>query len=160
NRTGVNYPAAAQTRGVKGNVTVQVTVDENGNVSDAHVVGGPEELRKSVLQSVLNWRFSRDEAKTKQRINVAFQPPPPGSAPRAKDPEIDRVASDYQQVIEQLKARLEAIQSTAALPEAQQRRQEVQQTQEFLQQRLAEAEERMAEARRQAENDAGIRAPE
>ncbi len=94
NRTGVTYPATAQKKGVKGEVTVQVTLDENGNVSDARVVKGPEELRKGVLQSVLNWKFAQDAAKSKQQVKVEFQPPPPGSATPATDPEIARAGAE------------------------------------------------------------------
>ena len=107
NRTGVSYPDAAQKKGVKGPVTVEVTVDENGNVSDARVVKGPEELRKSVLESVLKWKFAQDEAKSKRQVKVEFQPPPPGSAASAPDPEIGRAAADSEALIAETQARLE-----------------------------------------------------
>jgi hypothetical protein len=40
-----------------GSVVVQADVNAVGEVADAHIVSGPEELRRSVLLSVLDWRF-------------------------------------------------------------------------------------------------------
>ena len=36
---------------------------QTGNVSDARVVSGPEELRKTALQSVLQWHFARESGR-------------------------------------------------------------------------------------------------
>jgi hypothetical protein len=128
---------------VKGSVTVEVTVDENGNVSDARVVNGPEELRKGVLQSVLNWRFAKDEAKSKQKVSVAFQPPPPGAIEPPKDPEIDRVGADSQALIAGLTEQIEALDRVY-------RERSVDRTTTFLQQRLVEAEKQMELLQQQA----------
>ena len=43
-RTGVPYPAAALKQGVQGTVVVELKLDANGNVADARVVSGPDEL--------------------------------------------------------------------------------------------------------------------
>ncbi len=37
-----HYPDAAVQQGIEGTVVVQFTVDSTGNVSDIHVVSGPE----------------------------------------------------------------------------------------------------------------------
>ena len=50
-----------------------VKLDEKGNVADANVVSGPEELRKAVLQSVLNWHFTNDAANSTRQIAVSFR---------------------------------------------------------------------------------------
>jgi TonB family protein len=119
-RTGVEYPEAAKKKGVQGNVTVQVTVDENGNVSDAHVLSGPEELRKSVLQSILEWHFTKDAAKSERQVGVAFQTPAAGAAePAELSPVIFSVVDPEGQVVTQLKARLEALHSAGAVSEQQ-----------------------------------------
>jgi TonB family protein len=50
-RTTVHYPAAALQRGEQGSVTVEVKLDASGNVSDARVLSGPDDLRSAVLES-------------------------------------------------------------------------------------------------------------
>lgn len=59
-RTGVEYPAELRDKAVTGDVVVAVTVNPQGDVTDAKVVSGRAELRKPVLESVLNWHFSMD----------------------------------------------------------------------------------------------------
>ena len=46
------YPKIAATRGDWGDVMIDATVGENGSVTDAKVVSGPETLRQSALQVV------------------------------------------------------------------------------------------------------------
>ena len=36
---------------------VEATLDAKGEVSDARVISGPEELRKEALASVLQWHY-------------------------------------------------------------------------------------------------------
>jgi TonB family protein len=74
-RTPVHYPVAALQRGVEGSVSVEVKLDASGNVSDVRVLGGPDELRSAVLQSVLEWHFTRDAANSTRVIEVAFESP-------------------------------------------------------------------------------------
>ena len=75
-RTSVAYPEAALRQRVAGTVTVEVTLDGSGNVADARVIGGPAELRKAALQSVLQWHFSKDLALNTRQVNINFQLPP------------------------------------------------------------------------------------
>ena len=85
-RTAINYPQSAITAGVQGTVVAQLKIDAKGNVSDASVISGPEELRKAVLESVLDWHFSNDAASSTRQIAVVFglpkdvQTPPGGVA--------------------------------------------------------------------------------
>ena len=74
-RTPVRYPARALRDGVQGMVTVEVKLDSSGNVSDAHVLSGPEELRAATLQSVLDWHFTHDAAGGVRDIQVSFEVP-------------------------------------------------------------------------------------
>ena len=74
-RNSVAYPADALSKRIEGLVTVQVKLDGRGNVADAGVLSGPEELRKAVLQSVLNWHFARSEANAVRQVSVNFQLP-------------------------------------------------------------------------------------
>ncbi len=74
-RAPVLYPQAARTRGIQGAVLLQVKIDSSGNVSDAQVLSGPEDLRKPALQSVLNWHFASDSAASTRQATISFQLP-------------------------------------------------------------------------------------
>lgn len=54
------YPPRAFEQRIEGDVILDLTVDERGEVSDARVVSGPEELRRNALESVLRWHYSPD----------------------------------------------------------------------------------------------------
>jgi len=74
-RAGVRYPAAALQHGIQGAVSVEVKLDASGNVSDARVLSGPDELRSAVLQSVLEWHFTRDAANSTRGVQITFELP-------------------------------------------------------------------------------------
>jgi TonB family protein len=76
-RTGVSYPVEAIRAHVQGIVTVEASLDSSGNVVDAHVMSGPQELRKAALQAVLQWHFSMDSAQLTRRVSIDFKTPPP-----------------------------------------------------------------------------------
>ena len=82
-RTAVIFPQSAIQAGVKGTVSLQLKLDGEGAVSDAQVLSGPDELRKPVLQSVLQWHFARQLAGSTQVIQIAFEPPARQAAPSA-----------------------------------------------------------------------------
>src|SRR5580704_16068044 len=73
-RTGVVYPLSALRSGVQGTVMLEVKLDSAGEVSDAQVLGGPEDLRKAALQSVLAWHFGQEVAGTTRSIQITFDP--------------------------------------------------------------------------------------
>jgi len=73
-RMPVAYPAAALAAHVEGTVLVQATVDSTGEVTDASVLSGPEELRKSTIQSVFQWHFVRASSGT-HIVTITFQIP-------------------------------------------------------------------------------------
>lgn len=93
-REPVHAPAASTERGA---VVLDATVDEQGNVSDASVVSGPESLRKSALASVLQWKYQ--PGRKHVRVQVQFQggsptvaaiplpPLPPLKAPLSSEPQ-------------------------------------------------------------------------
>jgi TonB family protein len=81
-RTGVTYPEGALRNHVQGVVTVEATLDSTGNVVDAHVLSGPQELRRAALQSVLQWHFTMDSSLNTRRVNINFTTPTaPAGAP-------------------------------------------------------------------------------
>ena len=52
------YPQAAIDKRIEGAVVMEVKVDAEGHVSDAHVLSGPDELRRAALEAVLQWHYS------------------------------------------------------------------------------------------------------
>ena len=51
------YPPAAKRKGVEGTVVVAFDVLEDGSVSGARIVSGPEELHDCVLRVVASWHY-------------------------------------------------------------------------------------------------------
>jgi TonB family protein len=74
-RAAVAYPETARRAGVQGMVVVEVKVDSAGNVGDARVLNGPDELRRAALESVLGWHFTRDSANGTRQVAIAFALP-------------------------------------------------------------------------------------
>jgi TonB family protein len=74
-RSPVEYPAAALRAGIQGTLSVEVKLDAKGNVFDARVLSGPDELRKAALQSVLQWHFASDSAGATRVVQIAFELP-------------------------------------------------------------------------------------
>ena len=72
-RAPVAYPEPARSNGVQGTVAVEAVLDEAGNVSEARIVSGPQELRKAAQQSVLQWHFKNDVAGATRQVNITFQ---------------------------------------------------------------------------------------
>jgi TonB family protein len=56
-RAALEYPRWVIEKQISGLVVVEVSIDDRGFVADAHVVSGPQELRRAVLQSILNWQY-------------------------------------------------------------------------------------------------------
>ena len=67
-RTPIHIPADITARGV---VIVEVSLNAKGEVSDARVLGGPDELRKPVLESVLNWHYEAGPASAEIKVKIA-----------------------------------------------------------------------------------------
>ena len=51
------YPQIAQTAGVEGDVVVQATIDNNGNVSSTKVLYGPMMLRQAAIDALRRWKY-------------------------------------------------------------------------------------------------------
>ena len=79
-RTRVNYPGAAIAHNVAGTVVAQVRTDADGNVIDANIISGPDELRRPVLESVLGWHFAKNSSGTTHQVTVAFEVPKDSAA--------------------------------------------------------------------------------
>jgi hypothetical protein len=72
----IEYPRQLIERRIEGPVVVEISTDREGEVSDAHVVSGPFELRRIVLSSVLEWRYDAARHPSGSSIvTVQFQLP-------------------------------------------------------------------------------------
>jgi TonB family protein len=79
-RAPLVYPRRAVERHVEGDVVLEASVDEQGEVSDARVLSGPEELRRACLQSVLEWRYQPPKtAPASTQVMIHFQLPADGT---------------------------------------------------------------------------------
>jgi TonB family protein len=72
-RQGVFYPAGVT---AVGTVVVESTVNAKGEVTDAHVISGPDELRNAALSSVLNWHFSPEGLAPTVQSVIRFEKAP------------------------------------------------------------------------------------
>ena len=80
------YPRRAIEQKVEGDVQVEMTLNERGEVSDARVLSGPEELRKATLESVLQWHYSPGAlASTVTQATLRFHVPPGGFEEEKKE---------------------------------------------------------------------------
>ncbi len=73
-RVPVIYPPEAKARRIEGTVTIEVKIGGDGEVLDARVLNGPDELRKAALASVLQWHFKNDEKAVRfTQVSVDFR---------------------------------------------------------------------------------------
>ena len=73
-RVPVTYPREAKEKGIEGDVLVELSLAATGDVSDARVLTGPEELRKAVLESVLQWHYANDaQLPAKTQVTIKFR---------------------------------------------------------------------------------------
>ena len=73
------YPRRAAERSVQGDVVLEMTLNDRGEVSDARVVRGPDELRRAALEAVLNWHYSPEALSSRDiQATLRFQLPPAG----------------------------------------------------------------------------------
>ena len=52
------YPRRAIEQKVEGDVLLDLAIDDRGEVSDARVLSGPDELRRATLEAALGWHYS------------------------------------------------------------------------------------------------------
>ena len=72
------YPERAVERKVEGDVVVDMSLNDRGEVSDARVLSGPDELRKAALEAVLRWHYSPVLSSTDVQATLRFHLPPAG----------------------------------------------------------------------------------
>jgi protein TonB len=71
------YPKAARDADIKGNVTVEVVINEEGSVISARAISGPDQLREAAVAAARRWkwmptRVDRDRARVIGTITFRF----------------------------------------------------------------------------------------
>ena len=80
-RGALEYPRWVQQQGVEGLVEAEVSTDKLGRVLDARILDGPDDLRRPVLRSVLDWQYDpQAKAPGTYQVAIRFTLPPPGYA--------------------------------------------------------------------------------
>jgi TonB family protein len=80
------YPADAKLKGIEGDVVLHISVDDEGDVADAYVVSGPNDLREPALQAVRQWKYDKTGAvPASSEVTVSFSLEKPGSAAKEKE---------------------------------------------------------------------------
>jgi protein TonB len=88
-RPGVLYPIEARRARVTGTVTLEASLDQQGNVIDARVISGPDQLRRAALAAILQWHYAKDTTPDRVQATIEFQLPansPPGPPPPPPPP--------------------------------------------------------------------------
>jgi TonB family protein len=89
-RVPVTYPQEARNKRIEGDVIVELTLGGTGVVSDAHVLSGPDELRKATLESVLQWHYANEaQLPTKTQATIKFRLPQTPAASASPMPALD-----------------------------------------------------------------------
>jgi TonB family protein len=74
------YPHRAIEGRVEGDVLLDLAVDDRGEVSDARVLSGPDELRKAALEAVLAWHYAPSAVSSiSTQATLRFHLPPPNA---------------------------------------------------------------------------------
>jgi bla regulator protein BlaR1 len=74
------YPHRAIEERVEGDVLLDLAVDDRGEVSDARVLSGPDELRKAALEAVLGWHYAPSAVSSiSTQATLRFHLPPPNA---------------------------------------------------------------------------------
>ena len=74
-RTPVHVPAGETAPGA---VALEVSLNPKGDVTDARVLSGPEELRRAALASVLDWHYAADSGLSQAHVMITFNQQTPG----------------------------------------------------------------------------------
>ena len=87
-RGGIEYPRWVQDERVEGLVNVEVSTDGMGRVLDARVLDGPQDLRRAVLLSVLEWQYDpKAKPAGTYQVAIRFTLPNPRSSSVIRLPE-------------------------------------------------------------------------
>ena len=81
------YPPALRAAGIEGNVTLRVTIEKDGSVSDVENWAGDPQLAQAAIEAVRRWRFWPREKAVTTNVSLAFT--------TVKEPNWDYFDKDY-----------------------------------------------------------------
>jgi protein TonB len=82
----IDYPQSARDKRIEGTVVLQLTLNAQGQVSDARVISGPDELRSAALSAALQWHLANESGQpTTIQGSISFRAPPPSTGLAIKD---------------------------------------------------------------------------
>ena len=114
------YPRRAIEQRVEGDVVVDMTLNERGEVSDAHIVSGPEPLRRATLESVLQWHYSPEALRsTETQATLRFRLAGVKVAEDKRALEVQLVSVRTRKLAEHRREEIEKALADQALTEAQ-----------------------------------------
>ena len=120
-RVPVTYPQEALNKRIEGDVIVDLTLSATGAVSDAHVLSGPDELRKATLESVLQWHYANEaQLPTKTEATIKFRLPQTPAASASPMPALDGTTTVKDIALRAPKALREKLESRIPLHEGDQ----------------------------------------
>jgi beta-lactamase regulating signal transducer with metallopeptidase domain len=67
------YPKRAAEARVQGDVQLDLVTDERGEVADARVISGPDELRRAALESALQWHYDLHSTSVQATLRFDLQ---------------------------------------------------------------------------------------
>jgi TonB family protein len=72
--SSLDYPQSAREKRIEGTVVLQLSLDAQGQVSDARVISGPDELRNAALSSALQWHLANESGQpTTIQASITFK---------------------------------------------------------------------------------------
>jgi len=81
-RSDVEYPRGALERGIEGTIVLELSLDQNGEVTGIDVISGPAELRAAALRSVADWHYSSEmDLPAKVHAIITFKSHGPSGKP-------------------------------------------------------------------------------
>jgi len=81
------YPPALKAAGIEGNVTLRVTIEKDGSVSDVENWAGNPQLAQAAIEAVRRWHYWPREKAVTTNVSIGFT--------TVKDPYLDCFAKDY-----------------------------------------------------------------
>ena len=86
------YPEEARNAGVQGKVVLEITIEENGEVSEAKVINGHRLLNQAAIDAVKQWRFSNPlKEQAVVQLTIAFTLDDQPAAPREEQPALKNI---------------------------------------------------------------------
>lgn len=96
------YPAYARLKRIEGTVSLHANVDARGQVIDATVTSGPDELRRAALEALLKWQFTGTGSTSTAQVDMRFKLGAPSEAQKVI------VKVDYADMPEGMRQKIEA----------------------------------------------------